>query len=100
MRHPRAKSYALAACLSLFLLGAVGAQTPDPRSRAVAATAPEISYTVSMRQPHTHLFDVEARLAYKSSTPAALELRIAVWTPGSYPGREFERDVQEFEVRQ
>ncbi len=42
MRNTRANLYALAACLSLFLLTAAGAQSPGPRSRAVPAGAPEI----------------------------------------------------------
>lgn len=99
MRHTRAKSFALAACLSLFLLGVAGAQVSDPRSRTVPADAPEIAYTVSMARPHTHLFNVEARLRYRASAPAALDLLMPVWTPGSYLVREFERHVQDFDAR-
>jgi predicted metalloprotease with PDZ domain len=98
MRHTRAKSLALTACLFLFLLNVVQAQTPDPRSRAVPAGAPEISYTVSMPRPHTHLFEVEVSLRY-AAAPTALELVMPVWTPGSYLVREFERHVQEFDAR-
>ena len=102
MRHARAKSSALAAYL--FLLAACAAaahaQAPDQRSRAVPAGAPEINYTVSMRQPHTHLLGVEARLGYRGGAPpAALDLVMPVWTPGSYLVREFERHVQDFEAR-
>ena len=101
MRHTRAKSFALAASLFLLLLDvpAAGAQTPGPRARAVPADAPEIAYTVSMARPHTHLFDVEARLRYRASAPAALDLLMPVWTPGSYLVREFERNVQDFDAR-
>ena len=99
MRHTRAKSLALAATLFLFLVGGAHAQVSDHRSRAVPADAPEISYTVSMPRPHTHLFDVEARLRYRASPPAALDLLMPVWTPGSYLVREFERHVQGFEAR-
>jgi predicted metalloprotease with PDZ domain len=99
MRHTHAKSYALAACLSLFLLGGARAQVSAQRSRAVPANAPEIAYTVSMARPHTHLFNVEARLRYRASAPAALDLLLPVWTPGSYLVREFERHVQEFDAR-
>jgi predicted metalloprotease with PDZ domain len=98
MRHTRAKSYALAACLSLFLMSAARAQVSDPRARAVPAGAPEIAYTVSMPRPHTHLFEVEARLRY-ASAPASLDLLMPVWTPGSYLIREFERHVQAFDAR-
>lgn len=99
MRHTRAKSFALAATLFLFLLNSAAAQVPAQRARAVPADAPEISYTVSMPRPHTHLFNVEARLRYRASAPAALDLRMPVWTPGSYLVREFERHVQEFDAR-
>src|SRR5215207_713194 len=99
MRHTRAKSFAFTACLSLLLLNVARAQTPEPRPRAVPADAPEISYTVSMPRPHTHLFGVEARLNYRGAAPAALDLVMPVWTPGSYLVREFERHVQDFEAR-
>ncbi|MBV8857155.1 MAG: M61 family metallopeptidase [Acidobacteria bacterium] len=99
MRHTRAKSLALTACLFLFLLSVTRAQVSDPRSRAVPAGAPEISYTVSMARPQTHLFEVEARLSYRGAAPASLDLVMPVWTPGSYLVREFERHVQEFDAR-
>ncbi|HWS86343.1 MAG TPA: PDZ domain-containing protein [Pyrinomonadaceae bacterium] len=99
MLHTRAKSFVLATALFLFLLGVVRAQVSDQRSRAVPEDAPEISYTVSMPRPHTHLFDVEARVRYRASAPAALDLLMPVWTPGSYLVREFERHVQGFEAR-
>lgn len=99
MRHTRAKSYALAACLFLFAVSAARAQTSGQRARAVAADAPEIVYTVSMPRPHTHLFNVEASLRYRGAPPAALDLLLPVWTPGSYLVREFERHVQEFDAR-
>ncbi|HEX8335420.1 MAG TPA: hypothetical protein VF621_01740, partial [Pyrinomonadaceae bacterium] len=101
MRHTRAKSFAQAAGLFLLLLNAPAAlsQNADPRSRAVPADAPEISFRVSMPRPHTHLFDVEARVSYRAAAPAALDLLMPVWTPGSYLVREFERHVQDFEAR-
>ena len=101
MRNTRAKSYALAASLFLLLLNVARAQAPDPRSRAVPAGAPEISYAVSMPRPHTHLFEVEARLRYSTAAPppAALDMVMPVWTPGSYLVREFGRHVQDFEAR-
>ncbi|HEX8189211.1 MAG TPA: PDZ domain-containing protein [Pyrinomonadaceae bacterium] len=99
MRHTRAKSYAVAACLLLFSVNAARAQSGDQRSRAVPAGAPEIAYTVSMPRPHTHLFEVEARLRYGAAAPAALDLLMPVWTPGSYLVREYERHVQEFGAR-
>ena len=98
MRHTRANSLALAACLLLLQLAAAPARAQDsnPRSRAAAPDAPEITYTVSMPRPHTHLFEVSARLQYQRAAPGAVELVMPVWTPGSYLVREFARHVQDF----
>jgi predicted metalloprotease with PDZ domain len=97
MRHSRTRSYALLTVILLYLLAphAARAQT-DERARGVAPDAPEISYTVSIRKPQTHMLEVEALLRY-TSAPAAVELRMPVWTPGSYLVREFERHVQDFQ---
>jgi predicted metalloprotease with PDZ domain len=42
------------------------------------------------------MLEVEARLRY-ANAPDAVELRMPVWTPGSYLVREFERNVQGFQ---
>jgi predicted metalloprotease with PDZ domain len=60
-----------------------------------AGAQPEISFTVSMTKPHTHLLEVEMRLK-SSRLPAQLNLVMPVWAPGSYLIREFERHVQDF----
>ena len=49
-----------------------------------------------MPRPHTHLFEVTARLTYRNAAPAAVDLIMPVWTPGSYLVREFGRHVQDF----
>ena len=68
------------------------------RSAGESAAAPEISYTVSMTRPYTHLLEVEMRLR-GSSLPAQSEIKMPVWTPGSYLVREYARHVQDFEAR-
>jgi predicted metalloprotease with PDZ domain len=90
-----ALSLTLLAALTTVAAAAARAQTAE-RSRAVPAGAPEITYAVSMPRPHTHLFEVEARLRYAAPAPAAVEFVMPVWTPGSYLVREFERHVQDF----
>jgi predicted metalloprotease with PDZ domain len=62
------------------------------------AAAPDIGYTVSMSKPWTHLLEVEMRLKWPQM-PAQLELKMPVWTPGSYLIREYARHVQDFSVR-
>ena len=62
------------------------------------ASAPNISYTVSMSRPWTHLLEVEMRLRW-NRMPDKAELKMPVWTPGSYLIREYARHVQDFGVK-
>lgn len=59
---------------------------------------PVISYTVSMSKPWTHLLEVEARVNW-AQMPAQAELKMPVWTPGSYLVREYARHVEDFTVQ-
>lgn len=57
-------------------------------------TTPTIHYQVAMPQPETHLFEVTLRLVgYPLSI---LDLKLPVWTPGSYLVREYARHLQDF----
>lgn len=51
-----------------------------------------VRYRVSMSQPHSHLFEVEARFPAQSGP---LVVALPVWTPGSYLVREFSRHLQD-----
>ena len=62
-----------------------------------AAQAPvDISFTVAMSKPHTHLFDIDVAIKRTANGPQEELLVMPVWTPGSYLVREFERNVQDF----
>ncbi len=64
---------------------------------AAAQTQPvEISFTVAMPRPHTHLFEVEVSIKRTTNGPQEERLVMPVWTPGSYLVREFARHVQDF----
>ncbi|MEI6226782.1 MAG: M61 family peptidase [Deltaproteobacteria bacterium] len=52
-------------------------------------------YRVSMPQPHSHLFEVEAVLDSPGPAPV---LAFPVWTPGSYLVREFARHLEGVEA--
>jgi predicted metalloprotease with PDZ domain len=78
--------------LSLQLLFAVSG---NARANAQAAPPPEISFTVSMPRPWTHLLEVEMNVRRREAKPDA-DLIMPVWTPGSYMVREFARHVQDF----
>jgi predicted metalloprotease with PDZ domain len=75
--------------------GDVRDDVPSRKKVVKQKTGPEISYTVSMPRPATHLLEVEMRVKWKEM-PDALELKMPVWTPGSYLIREFSRHVQGF----
>ncbi|MBA3784966.1 MAG: hypothetical protein H0X15_05405, partial [Acidobacteria bacterium] len=62
---------------------------------AVKPVAPTINYTVSMSKPWTHLLEVEMRLDW-AKMPEKAELKMPVWTPGSYLIREYARHVEDF----
>lgn len=69
-----------------------------PKAADVKASTPEIAYTVSMSNPATHMLEVEVRLKWVQM-PDKTELKMAVWTPGSYLVREYARHVQDFAVK-
>ncbi|MGA8891789.1 MAG: PDZ domain-containing protein [Anaeromyxobacteraceae bacterium] len=52
-------------------------------------------YRVSMPEPHSHLFEVEATLDAPGPSPV---LALPVWTPGSYLVREFSRHLEGIEA--
>jgi predicted metalloprotease with PDZ domain len=77
--------------LVLLAGSAVPAQSGGPLSS-------DISFTVSMSKPYTHLLEVEMRVQIPANlqVPNESDLVMPVWTPGSYLVREFERHVQDF----
>ena len=79
--------------LSLLLLITVSSQAGP----AYQDGGQDISFTISMSKPQTHLLEVEIRIDRGLAESRAEEtLVMPVWTPGSYLIREFERHVQDF----
>jgi predicted metalloprotease with PDZ domain len=92
--------------MALFLAAGFSAGvSAQPKTQKAAAAAlgapaapPEISYTVSMSKPWTHLLEVEMRV--KTNAPdEKTDLVMPVWTPGSYLIREYARHVQDFAAK-
>ncbi|MBC7900438.1 MAG: M61 family metallopeptidase, partial [Saprospiraceae bacterium] len=73
-------------------------RTKSASDSAKQTAVPEISYTISMPKPWTHLLEVEMRMR-SSQMPDQAELKMPVWTPGSYLIREYARHVQDFAVK-
>src|SRR5215471_9487507 len=61
-------------------------------SAAAQSAAEPIRYTLSFPAPHTHYAEVTALVP--TDRRADVELMMAVWTPGSYLVREYERNVE------
>jgi predicted metalloprotease with PDZ domain len=55
------------------------------------SVTPTLAYVVAMPNPHTHLFEVTARIDHWSWP--TLDLKMPVWTPGSYLVREYARHI-------
>ncbi len=66
----------------VLLAGAAAAQSP----------AEPIRYTLRFPAPHTHYVEVVASVP--TSGQPRIEMMMAVWTPGSYLVREYERNVE------
>lgn len=63
-------------------------------SMAQPSTAIGLHYIVAMPQPTTHLFEVTLQIT--DWQHASLDLKMPVWTPGSYLVREYARHLQDF----
>jgi len=65
-----------------------------PQSSSLDSNLPRIFYQVSMSQPTSHLFEVT--LTIDNWQENQLDLKMPVWTPGSYLVREYSRNLQDF----
>ncbi|MBD2754472.1 M61 family metallopeptidase [Spirosoma validum] len=66
-----------------------------------SAASPGITYVLSMPEPQTHYFDVEMQLKNSATATNAkkngyLDIKMPVWTPGSYLIREYAKNVEAF----
>jgi len=65
-------------------------------SDSPAKITPMISYQVAMHQPESHLYEV--RLRVQDWQASVMDLKMPVWTPGSYLVREYAKNLQDFSV--
>jgi predicted metalloprotease with PDZ domain len=66
-------------------------------SRRFPGIAPAIHYQVAMPQPESHMFEVTLHL--KGYSLPVLDLKLPVWTPGSYLVREYAKHLQDFSAQ-
>ena len=87
----------LAALFGVSLVVATpGGQTPA-QVAAAAQNADPIRYVLRFPAPQTHYVEVEA--TYPALGQPQIDLFMAVWTPGSYLVREYERHVENLMLR-
>lgn len=55
---------------------------------------PRLQYEVAMPEPASHLFAITLR--YSVEKASTLDLKLPVWTPGSYLVREYAKHLQDF----
>ena len=70
--------------------------TVPPLDSEISPVQVKIEYQVAMPQPQNHLFEVTLQLSNYSSP--LLDLKLPVWTPGSYLVREYAKHLQDFEA--
>jgi predicted metalloprotease with PDZ domain len=65
------------------------------------AASPTVTYVLSMPEPQTHYFEVEMQLrnvatVTNSKKNGYIDIKMPVWTPGSYLIREYAKNVEGF----
>src|ERR1700722_7101316 len=97
------KPFSKLLCASLLFcsIGTVYAMAPlplgegGPKSRVrVQNSAPELEYTVTIKNPVSHLYDVE--LAIRGLKDTSVSVSMPAWEPGVYTIRDFAKNVQGF----
>lgn len=83
------KTLAALACVIVAAMTATGPST--------AQVTDQIRYTLRFPAPQTHYVEIEA--SYPTGGRPQIELFMAVWTPGSYLVREYERHVENLVAR-
>ena len=90
--------FAITTLFSMYRETPAKPREPKREAAQTQTAAPEIAYTVSMTKPWTHLLEVEMRLRWPAAQQS-VEVKMPVWTPGSYLVREYARHVQDFSAK-
>jgi predicted metalloprotease with PDZ domain len=86
-----AKFFGILTSFAFFMTQPVPADA-QARAAAAATAAEPIRYTVSFPRPETHYVAVSA--IFPTQGRSEVDLTMAVWSPGSYLVREYERHVE------
>jgi len=73
-------------------------EATQTRAYNQATIIPSLQYWVALPKPESHLFEVTLRIQKDIISSSVLDLKMPVWTPGSYLVREYSRHLQDFAV--
>lgn len=68
------------------------------RPDSATTVTPTLQYWVGMPKPESHLFEIRLKIQGDILLSSPLDLKMPVWTPGSYLVREYARHLQDFRV--
>jgi predicted metalloprotease with PDZ domain len=79
----------------------VAFSSSKPTETPTIVASPSITYILSMPEPQTHYFEVEMQLTgvasgSKTTQTGYIDVKMPVWTPGSYLIREYAKNVEGF----
>lgn len=69
---------------------------PASSTPSIDGSQPRIGYRIAMPEPNNHLF--ELTLTIVNWAADTLDLKLPVWTPGSYLIREYSKHLQDFQA--
>ncbi|GAB3883754.1 M61 family metallopeptidase [Spirosoma agri] len=86
---------------TFFVAFSATATPPIGKDEDPPAASPSITYVLSMPEPQTHYFEVEMQLKNVATATNAkkngyIDIKMPVWTPGSYLIREYAKNVEAF----
>jgi predicted metalloprotease with PDZ domain len=81
------------ACLALFVNVPAFGQ-PIYAENQIPSDGVEIGYTVTIRNPTSHLYDIE--MSIKGIRDTSLSVSLPAWSPGAYRIENYARNIQDF----
>src|SRR5262249_50893828 len=82
-------------CVSLnFCLSVPATAQAIYAENQIPARGVEIAYTVTIKNPASHLYDIE--MSIKGIRDASVSVSMPAWSPGMYRIENYARNVQEF----
>jgi predicted metalloprotease with PDZ domain len=92
------KPFARRLITGTFVLALLALAPHAATAQDTSAPAYKISYTLSMRQPAAHLFDVKVKVEVPGERGATeyVDFQMPRWSPGRYAVFDFAKNVQEF----